>query len=397
VIVQGPAKHNKAKCVERIRTDLPDVHEHCTITQTGDDNNAEIDMLIVQTGSPDQNATQDVQVNQNTDAAKNDVHSKTRVVQKTDTKNDAASGAFKAAADPNDVNQTQDTSQDVRVQQFASGPGDNDSHVDNSYRQDARANGGVNVTQMQNASGTPDANVDVRQNSDGGKNHSDLDISSDNVAVANDATGAVEQTQGSPSGGLDGSSNQSSVGGDAPILHTRPGNHKPGNLLDATIHEDMLALSNVPGAIQRQHGPTICCSSQVGNPDKDRQNIRELINLRASSLPMAIGPMSGPQQDVEGSVQTDLNELHCDTDGVNGCDGKIKANVNGAVGMATCQTTPCDIFVACSSAGDTGACVPVQCEPAPTPTTPGSNRAQQEGLPTCANTSPPPPPPPPIT
>src|SRR5207253_5161334 len=135
----------------------------------------------------------------------------------------------------------------------------------------------------------------------GGKNDSDVDIAGRSIAISGhghdagasrhaatpDAT-PIHQTQGSESGGLFGSSNQSTVSedggpGSAPGLHA-PGSTQSGgrSTLEATIHEDMLAIGDST-AVQEQHGPTVCCSSQFGNPTQDHQKIREFVNLFTSN------------------------------------------------------------------------------------------------------------------
>jgi hypothetical protein len=349
VIVQGTGKHDMAKCREEIHSSDPaPVAENCTIVQGGTDNNADIDMLIVQTGSPNQQASQSVTVDQD-GTGHNDSHVKALVQQQIDS-NGAAAGSTTAVT-PASISQHQNVQQTIDVGQHGFAPVNNDSHVDSNFKQTAMATNGANVTQRQNDSGQPNGDVTVDQDSNGGKNDSHLNIDGASFANAKNNTGLVMQTQGSPTGGLDGHSDQfSSFGEGAPSL-LPSFMFKGSSRLDATIHETMHATAD-QAAVQEQHGPTFCCSQQFGNPQQDGEKIREDVDLQTSSVP---------------TEQTDLNTLDCHSDNLaNGCNGRIRANVNGNVGMADCanNASPCSIGVFCTTVGtdSTGACVPVSCD-----------------------------------
>jgi hypothetical protein len=257
--------------------------------------------------------------------------------------------------------QTQETSQNATVDQFDQNAGTNDSDASSSFHQIARAAADT-TTQTQNTSPGTDNNVDVLQDNNGGKNDSDLDISGRSVAIAGHghdngsnrhasaADTALHQTQGSETGGLAGSTNQHSNIGEidsAPRTQSAPQAQTGRSTLDATIHEDMLAFGP-PTAVQEQHGPTACCSFQTGGGTQDHEHIRELINLFTSN---------------GNPIQTDLNLLDCHSDNPTGCDGRIRANLNGNVGTVSCagNVSPCDIGLVCSSVESEGACVPTPC------------------------------------
>jgi hypothetical protein len=270
-----------------------------------------------------------------------------QVLQKTGSQQGVAA-TFKAAEDPTAVEQNQNVQQTVNVFQFGDGAANNDSHADSSFTQQETAMGFGDVTQNQNTSGDPNGDVSVQQFSNGGMSDSHLNIDGSSFATAKHNGGTVMQTQGSPFGGLTGHSNQSTEGepGSAPLA--TPQTTMPGrSSLDATINETMHAVAD-QAAVQEQHGPTACCSFQSGNPTKDGEKITELIDLQTSSVP---------------AVQTDLNLLDCNSDNPTGCNGRIRANLNGNVGMASCfdNMSPCQVGLVCSSVESEGACVPTPC------------------------------------
>jgi hypothetical protein len=366
MIVQTGA-HNRATCREHIETSLPSVIEHCSIKQTGQDNKAVVDMLVIQHGSPSQYAEQrdDVtQINNGGSYSHNESDVDVRILQTTGGA--YGYGAYGAAADP--ANQTQDTSQDTQVDQSSNNPTTNDSEANSSFLQIARAGDGSS-SQSQNTTPGPDNNVSVFQGNNGSKNDSDIFIGGSSAALAGNGYPGIHQTQGSESGGLAGSSNQSSEGAGA---EPKPGSAQAAPIgrstLDATIYENMLALGPST-AVQEQHGPTACCSYQFG---PGTEKIRENIHLFASNDPGGNAPCTGAYC----PVQTDLNLLNCDAGSPMGCDGLIRANVNGTTGMASCfNTQHCHIGVACSSVtSEGGVCVPLACSqnfessnPCPTP------------------------------
>lgn len=315
---------NKARCKQSNKGDDPAAAQDCTIIQEGARNEANVDQTIEQHTATGGTADQLAFVEQ-TGTERN----------KSDVRQHIESSADSKVA-TTQTTQSQDADQDARVWQH--GPVgaavDNDSHVDQNQHLKAKADPKTgDVTQDQNtACCGPDSEAFVTQDSEGGMNRSNLHQRNDLDARA-DTSGAVEQTQGSFAGGVDGHVHQSTV---APAFSRSDANQ------DKRYDED--ASKKASSVSQTQFDPGICCSNQSGNPEKDMENIDQHASLQTSDM---------------NADQTLLLLLNCDSDNPDGCMGRENANVNGNKAKNMCDTSPCNIGIFCASGA--GPCVPTPC------------------------------------
>jgi hypothetical protein len=315
---------NTARCKLSNKGSDPAAVQNCTIIQTGVRNDANVDQTIEQHTTSGGTADQFAYVDQTgTERNSSDVHQQIE-----------SSADSKVA-----TTQSQEANQGTTVYQQGPYTGgaavDNDSHVDQNQHLTAKADPKTgNVTQDQNTGCCgPDSEAFVNQDSAGGVNHSNLHQRNDLDANAN-TSGAVEQTQGSSDGGVDGHSPQSTVA---------PGFNRLDANQDKNYNEN--ASKKASSVSQTQLDPGICCSTQSGNPAKDMQKIDQHSSLQTSDM---------------NADQTLLLLLNCDSDNPDGCNGKEDANVNGFKAKNT--TPPSHIGIACSSFESEGACVPAPCE-----------------------------------
>ena len=190
---------NDARCSERTRA--PSASQSCVIEQTNTtgDNQARIDQAVDANGGAAQDATQYAGVIQTTGGAGSN---SVRVEQEIDqsTRDTSSTGA-----------QNQSGHQGVSVTQ-GSDTGDNHANVEQSLAEKAVATSAT-VSQNQNIDGSngPNTNAGITQNSNTGRNDARLNQSNDlNGTVAKTSNGS--QTQGSPSGGINGFFSQNSGG-----------------------------------------------------------------------------------------------------------------------------------------------------------------------------------------
>lgn len=202
---------NDARCTERTRA--ASASQSCVIYQTNTtgDNHLEIKQEADANGGAAQDATQYAGTIQQNGSGENDAEIQQDTEQST--KDTDATGL-----------QTQNGHQGVSVTQ-SSDSGDNSAHVHQSLAQDAKALG-LNVSQNQNTNASgPNTNAGITQNSNTGRNDARLNQSNDlNGTVAKTSNGS--QTQGSPSGGINGFFSQNSGG----VSTVRGNQHEQQNL-----------------------------------------------------------------------------------------------------------------------------------------------------------------------
>jgi hypothetical protein len=157
-------------------------------------------------------------------------------------------------------------------------------------------------------------------------------------APGNNVSGS--QTQGSPSGGLNGHFDQQSSG-----LSTANGSQSEQQSQSPTT-------GNTP-LTQTQYDPAWMGSPQGTNPS-DQYNINQNINQQASN---------NANQQIE--IFT-----NCDTVGT--CTGTETATQNGSTTSDSCSGTPCHLALDCTSGGEEPGCFPSNCdgEPCETPPAP---------------------------
>jgi hypothetical protein len=315
------ASVNSASCKLSMTTDAPAVTQNCTISQTGDQNTALVLETISQTNGAGGSASQNASVDQ---------------TGTTQNKSTITQSITQTATSSIVSSQSQEANQNVTVGQRGATSAtavDNSSTVAQTQSLKESASGTAGATQTQNsADNGPDTEATVTQDSGGGINTSDL-AQSETLSASTAAAGA-SQTQGSRAGGNDGTADQHSL---APGYST------------SSAKQSKTYTANAPaGATQTQFDPSICCSVQTGNPDKDTEKIEQKSSLNASNGLDA--------------TQTLLMLLNCDSDNtLAGCNGKEAGSVNGVATKNECSTSPCHIGISCSSIESEGACVPAAC------------------------------------
>jgi hypothetical protein len=333
---------NEARCVEQ--TDAPAVTQQCVIHQenVAGDNRAEVRQKVDANDGSAQDATQYAAVDQQNGTGANWVHIDEDIKQSV--KDTDSSGA-----------QSQEAHQNVDVTQH-SDSGDNTARVDQSQNQDAKAEKDT-VMQGQNAANNGiNTYAGIDQTSTSGQNAAHLNQSTDQDAKAKKKNTST-QTQGSPSGGIQGHFNQFSSG-----LSTVDGQQREHQ----TAKAEGKKTSNTT---QYQYGPQWFGSQQRGNPN-DTYDIDQRSDQKATNP----------------ALQQDQQVENCDTDGV--CTATESLTQNGERHDNSCTDSSCHIGQTWSntSEGSFGS----SCVGFPE----GETIAQEtEGTNFCP--SPPPPPPPP--
>jgi hypothetical protein len=238
VIVQAStAGTNSAVC--RMQDTGTDVTQSCSITQTNSTgtNHAIVDLLARGRGGTSQTATQNVTIDQSNGSGTNDIRSLQRVDHFV---TDATTG-----------NQTQEAHQTFDGGQTSS-TGPNTLQAKQFQLVRGTASGHGAVTQRQNAaSGGPNQDIELDQTSVSGANTSLTDQGIELKLLATSPEGPVTQVQGSPSGGISATVDQSSSA-----------RSKSSDFQD----EDVIAHASTSGTlIQTQFGPLDCCTDQLGN------------------------------------------------------------------------------------------------------------------------------------
>lgn len=238
VIVQASTTGtNNAIC--RMSDDGASVSQSCNVTQSNQSgsNLATVDLFARARGGTSHAATQGAAVTQTNVAGLNDLNS----LQKADQYVTVATGGSQSQ----EAHQTLDASQ-------SNGTGNNTSQVKQFQVIRATANIAGALTQHQNEDSLgPNLDADIDQESDSGTNHSLLDQGTNLNLQATSRT-SVTQVQGSPTGGVKGTVDQSSSAPSTSVNHQ---------------DENINAHANTPpGTLtQTQFGPMECCTSQLGN------------------------------------------------------------------------------------------------------------------------------------
>ena len=248
LLQSGPTGTNRARCTLKT-TEEPTAQQECDITQTGDRNYADVNMVVTQTTGPNQTARQRAHVHQ--DATE---FNQAQVLQ-TVTQSTSA-----------DAEQTQNAYQRADVEQTADGS-QNYSHVHQA--QDQRESGSA-TTQSQNADVDqqnlceplkPSQCATVLQTADGGKNLSQLHQTIGERQTTT-ALLSVAQQQGRFDGGQEGDVHQ-----------TNP--EDLGQNVDIA-NEDLAQRQSAPsGAFQTQETDPRCCGLSQEGGDQNREDINQ--------------------------------------------------------------------------------------------------------------------------
>jgi hypothetical protein len=323
---------NNARCSEA--TNEASASQSCVIFQTNTtgDNFLDIQQRVDANGGAAQDATQYAGIVQQNGSGSNQAQIHQDLKQST--KDTGPGGA-----------QTQNGHQGVSVTQHTD-TGDNIAHVDQSLAQDAKATGPT-VAQNQNTGGSdPNTNAGITQTSNTGRNDAQLNQSNDLDAMASKASSG-SQTQGSPSGGLNGFFSQDSAG-----VSTIHGTQRE--------HQDLkIDGKPAPGAVtQTQYGPAHYDPDQGSNPN-DRYDLSQSSEQRASNP----------------TLQDDKLFTICHTTGICTADQRIQQQ--GTNQKNSCSASSCDFGLIVTN-GDTATC--------------GGEIGEDEGGCDTGTPSPPPPP-----
>jgi hypothetical protein len=298
---------NTARCTQR--SSAPNTVQSCDITQTGANNRAFVSQTIKSSGS-DQDGQQFAKVTQSPGAGAN----ASNAANISQTANQSAKG---------DASESEDAYQSAVVSQTAKGSGKNASDVKQSQSQKA-----TNATiQAQNATftppagfvdcvagfpNTPNACANVSQESEAGKNQSNLRQTVNQNAKTNVAG---DQDQGEANGGLEGRVHQETDTGSS-TNHAR--------------QRKQQKMSAPAGSSQFQHDPVRCCGtfSQIGGSG-NTENIDQAASLRASE------PEANQEIDLRGESRS--------PDG--SCKVSQKASTNSASTPNSASFSPCPFLI----------------------------------------------------
>jgi hypothetical protein len=307
-IVQiAPNADNDAKCLQQTGE-----NQSCRIVQNGHTNLATVVQKILQKDRPARTGTQKAYVDQTASGSSNTANVTQDLVQHTNVRS-AGSIVQSLLAD-----------QFVDVQQNGSGGVANTANTFQKLKQDAvaRATGQTTpVQQMLNDHdldpSTPrNTSAVIDQTSGTGPNTVTRRQAHELNAMATAVRGDIEQVQGSPDGGLDGSS-------DDPIHQESAGLSNSDN--DQSKQLNLSASTSPPGVVtQMQSDPVYCCSAQIGNADN-------LFTLDQSSTVLASDPAATQTIQVHGNLSSSGNVVLNQT-----------TNVDGEVETSSCTGSSCD-------------------------------------------------------
>jgi hypothetical protein len=340
---------NSATCLEQSNGSRG-VSQLCAISQENSNgsNQAVVQQMDTARSGSTQDASQDAEISQVVQTGSSGTNS----VSVTQSVNQQTGTPTGTGAESQDAHQIAAVSQ-------VSDTGNNQASVNESQTQNEQiptANGTKGpaqpVAQTQNtacsSSPCPNENAAVYQSSSptaGGTNDATIAqaLAQKEGAPGNNVAGS--QTQGSPTGGLNGHFDQQSSG-----VSTANGSQSEQQGQAPTT-------GNTP-LVQTQYDPAWMGSPQGSNPN-DQYNINQGINQQASN-------------NADQNIQIFTN---CDTTGT--CTGNESATQNGVTGSNSCSGSTCHIELSCGPGETANVCTQVNnnCDGAP-----------------C---SPPPPPPPP--
>jgi hypothetical protein len=341
VIVQISTRgRNDARCHES--SSAPVVTQSCTITQqnTSGVNSADISQTVdVGPGNNHDDDNNDDRAHDNNNGHDNarqlatfrDVSTQTAMqtasVTQTNGSGANTSGLNQDVSQRSNTTdaagtQSQDSHQSATVLQTAD-KGGNDSAVDQSLAQRATASSGANLTQAQNGQpGGPNTDALITQTSTLGRNASRLNQSHDLRMHSRQSkpNSTSTQTQGTPTGGLNGHVDQSSAGLSVSL-----------NVQDERQRMDAVGAKTLS---QTQFGPYACCSLQQSNAN-DVFRIAQRSSQRAD----------------RGATQTNLGVGNCDTSGT--CTVTQRTTQNGQTTTNTCTGQSCHTGIVCGATGCT--------------------------------------------
>lgn len=314
----------------------PNASQTCNITQTNNtgDNRATVLMVLQQFLSPTEQASQTATVTQTNNSGNNTANVGQQIQQII-----LGLGSLVATQDQ------EGTSQAVVTQNSTNGNNTFNGAQEQNQREDY--NGPIaTVSQNQDVNGAAGYNemVTLSQNtpppSSPGQNNSTLTqlIQQNQDIDNNNAAPGSTQVQGNNNGGLDGSTNQFSVG-----------------IASENVHQNELQVQepeNNPNISQTQFGPMRCCSEQINNAGNTFQ-----INQQST------------QQASANATQTEDVEGKCQTSGT--CTVTQQVTENGVTTTNTCTVTDstCDSTVNCpppaSDDATIGAALDASCSSVP--------------------------------
>lgn len=285
VIVQT-GEHNVAKCYQRSDSDA--AVQHCSITQTGASNKAQVHQRVYAKDGDEQTATQTAVVKQTSSGGSNESSVQQDVKQK-------AKGGD---------SQEQDVQQSAVVEQDAVGSGENQSRIHQDQHLQAKGSASSQRQNTKNlgvadcsASGfaTPNACANVNQSSIDGDNDSHIKQS-----IKEDARTNVDasQWQGTYSGGIAGRVHQDTV---------------TGTSTNKAKQDKDQRASAPDGSFQLQYDPIYCCgvTSQVGglgnSEDIDQSSVQEASEAHAAQLLALLGDSRSPTGSCSVSQQARNN------------------------------------------------------------------------------------------
>jgi hypothetical protein len=277
LIVQGPAAKNVAKCIQRSHN-VPFVRQRCSVTQTGNFNEATIVQVAEQTGGTTHGALQEVGLSQTAAASTNRLQIDQEIKQSTETSVGATQDqdAYQVVGNPFIAT----TSPTGPATQTAALDGDNASQI--VQRQIQRAKGGA--IQRQNdgvyappapfggapadchpasviSPANPNACVNLEQTAADGTNHQGQLTQTLDQEETTTVVGAVQrQNPAKFTGGADARVHQLITG-------------TTGSSQNQANQSETLKMLAPPGADQEQHGGAGCCGvgSQEGGVDNSEQ------------------------------------------------------------------------------------------------------------------------------
>jgi hypothetical protein len=298
---------NTARCTQRSTS--PGTVQSCDITQTGARNRAFVTQSI-KSSDGDQDGQQLAKVTQDPGAGAN-------------AANEAHISQSASQTSKSGATQTQDAYQSAVVTQTAQGSGKNASDVRQSQSQKA-TNG---TTQAQNATFTPPAGfvdcvsgspttpnacANVSQDSESGKNESNLRQTINQSAKTKVV---ADQDQGEANGGLEGRVHQETDTGSSQN-HAR--------------QRKQQTMSAADGSSQFQHDPVRCCGtfSQIGGSG-NTENIDQAASLKASE------PEANQEIDLRGESRSPNGS----------CKVSQKASTNSASTPNSASFSPCPFLI----------------------------------------------------
>jgi len=298
---------NTARCTQRSTS--PGTVQSCDIMQTGARNRAFVTQSI-KSSDGDQDGQQLAKVTQGPGAGAN-------------AANEAHISQSASQTSKSGATQTQDAYQSAVVTQTAQGSGKNASDLRQSQSQKA-TNG---TTQAQNATFTPPAGfvdcvsgfpttpnacANVSQDSESGKNESNL---RQTINQSTKTKAVADQDQGEANGGLEGRVHQETDTGSSQN-HAR--------------QRKQQTMSAAAGSSQFQHDPVRCCGtfSQIGGSG-NTENIDQAASLKASE------PEANQEIDLRGESRS--------PDG--SCKVSQKASTNSASTPNSASFSPCPFLI----------------------------------------------------